>query len=49
VDEVAASLNIPVLGKMPMDRKFATAADAGRIYDVDNTYLVNAKAELEKL
>ena len=49
VDEVAASLNIPVLGKMPMDRSFATAADAGRIYDVDNTYLVSAKAELEKL
>jgi Mrp family chromosome partitioning ATPase len=49
VDEVAAELNIPVLGKMPMNRTFATAADAGRIYDVDNTYLADAKAVLENL
>ena len=49
VDEVAASLNIPVLGKMPMDRSFATAADAGRIYDVENTYLAGAKDIIESL
>ena len=49
VDEVAASLNIPVLGKMPMDRSFATAADAGRIYDVDNTYLAGALDVLKAL
>jgi Mrp family chromosome partitioning ATPase len=49
IDEVAASLNIPVLGKMPLDRAFATAADAGRIYDMPNNYLVKAQEVLEKL
>ncbi|MBR5635700.1 MAG: Mrp/NBP35 family ATP-binding protein [Pseudobutyrivibrio sp.] len=49
IDEVAAELSVPVLGKMPMDRAFATAADAGRIYDVENTYLADAKSILEKL
>jgi Mrp family chromosome partitioning ATPase len=49
VDEVAASLNIPVLGKMPMDRAFATAADAGRIFDVENSYLDGAKSVLENI
>ncbi|MBE5910321.1 Mrp/NBP35 family ATP-binding protein [Pseudobutyrivibrio sp.] len=48
IDEVAAELNIPVLGKIPMDRSFATAADAGRIYDMENKYLADAKAVLEK-
>lgn len=49
VDEVAKELSIPVLGKMPLDARFATAADAGRIYDMDNEYLSNAKDILEKL
>ena len=49
IDEVAAELSVPVIGKMPMDRKFATAADAGRIYDVENSYLASAKELLEKL
>ena len=49
IDEVAAGLDIPVLGKMPMDRSFATAADTGRIYDVENTYLADAKAVLENI
>ncbi len=49
IDEVASELNVPVIGKLPMDRKFATAADAGRIYDVENEFLGNAKEILEKL
>jgi Mrp family chromosome partitioning ATPase len=49
VDEVAGELGIPVLGKMPMSRAFATAADAGRIYDVNNEYLAGAKEILENL
>ena len=49
IDEVAAGLNIPVLGKMPMDRSFATAADAGRIFDLENTYLADAKTVLENI
>ena len=49
IDEIAAELDIPVLGKMPMDRSFATAADAGRIFDVANEHLVSAKEILERL
>ncbi|WP_028235498.1 Mrp/NBP35 family ATP-binding protein [Pseudobutyrivibrio sp. MD2005] len=49
IDEVAGELNVPVIGKLPMDRKFATAADGGRIFDVENEYLVSAKEILEKL
>ncbi len=49
IDEVAADLQIPVLGKMPMDRKFAKAADAGEIYNCENSYIAAAKEVLEKL
>ena len=49
IEEVAKELNVPVIGKIPMDRSFATAADTGRIYDMENTYLTSAKEILEKL
>ena len=49
IEEVAGDLNMNLLGKMPMDQKFAKAADAGRIFDVENEYLSNAKTILEKL
>ena len=49
VDKVAGELNIPVIGKMPMDPSFAVAADAGRIYDLHNEYLQSAQEILEKL
>lgn len=49
IEEVAGDLNINLLGKMPMDQKFAKAADAGEIYKVENHYLDNAKIILEKL
>ncbi|MCR4568223.1 MAG: Mrp/NBP35 family ATP-binding protein [Pseudobutyrivibrio sp.] len=42
IDEVASELGIPVLGKMPMDKSLATAADSGRIYDIENSYLAEA-------
>lgn len=49
IEEVAGDLNINLLGKMPMDQKFAKAADAGEIYKVENNYLDNAKIIFEKL
>ena len=49
VDEAAGELNIPVLGKMPIDTKFANAADNGKIYEVDNIYLAAAKDIIEKV
>ena len=49
IEEIAGDLNINLLGKMPMDQKFAKAADAGEIYKLDNEYLEKAKTVLEKL
>ncbi len=49
IDDVAAELAVPVIGKMPMDRAFATAADAGRIFDLDNKYLTGARDILSNL
>ena len=47
--DVAKELGISVLGKLPMDQKFAKAADAGQIFAVENDYLTEAKTVLEKL
>lgn len=49
IEDVAKELGISVLGKLPMDQKFAKAADAGQIYAVENDYLTEAKTVLEKL
>ena len=49
IDEVAAELKLPVIGKMPMDRALATAADAGRVFDLENEYLADAKSILENV
>ncbi len=46
VDEVAAELNIPVFGKLPIEPKMAEAADAGKFYEVENPYLKDAVEEL---
>ena len=42
VDEVAAELGIPVLGKMPIDSRLAEAVEEERFYEVDNEYLKDA-------
>lgn len=49
VEEIAGDLNINLLGKMPMNREFASAADAGEIYKIENEFLVDAKKVLEML
>lgn len=49
IDKVAAQLGVPVIGKMPLDQSFAIAADAGRIYDKENEYILSAKEIIEKL
>ncbi len=42
IDEVAAELKIPVLGKLPVVAGFAELADAGRFDEVENPYLEEA-------
>ncbi len=42
VDEAAAELQIPVLGKLPLDPEMAAAADRGAFYEKENNYLGRA-------
>ena len=39
IDEIAASLNVPVLGKMPIDPAYAAKVDEGAFDEIDNTYI----------
>ena len=51
-DEIAARFNLPVLAKLPIDPKFAALVDAGKIEEVDESFLKEAaesiKASLDK-
>ena len=49
VDEVALELNIPVLGKMPIDPEYAKVADEGRFFEMENPYLAAGVEVLKKL
>lgn len=44
IDEIAADLNIPVLGKMPIDMNFAAKADHGAFDEILNPYIEAADA-----
>ena len=48
IDEIAASMDLEVLGKMPIQTEYAKAADEGRFAEVLNEYLENAAASLKK-
>nr|WP_296958308.1 Mrp/NBP35 family ATP-binding protein [uncultured Mediterraneibacter sp.] len=39
IDEIAAGLGVPVLGKMPLDREIAQAVEAEKFYEAENPYL----------
>ncbi|HJB29493.1 MAG TPA: Mrp/NBP35 family ATP-binding protein [Candidatus Blautia faecavium] len=42
IDEIAAELSVPVLGKMPIDAELAKKADSGSFHEVDNVYIKEA-------
>ena len=44
IDEIAAELKVPVLGKMPIDASFAQKADQGAFHEVENVYVEAADA-----
>lgn len=46
IDEVAKELGIDVLGKLPLDPKYAQAADEGRFFELENP---NLEAGVEKI
>jgi Mrp family chromosome partitioning ATPase len=39
IDEIAAELGVPVLGKMPIDLTFAEKADTGAFDEIINSYV----------
>lgn len=49
IDEIAASLETPVLGKMPIDPNLASLADAGRFEEQKDTFLDAAVEILYKI
>ena len=46
IDDVAESLGVPVLGRMPVDPKLAEAVEEERFYEADNQYLADAVNKL---
>ena len=49
VDEVAAELEMKVLGKMPIDPAYAQKADEGRFFEMDNPYIAAGVDVLKNL
>ena len=49
IDAVAAEMGIPVLGKMPLDPKYAELADAGNFHLSENPYLEKAVAAVSEI
>ncbi|MEQ3124334.1 Mrp/NBP35 family ATP-binding protein [Roseburia amylophila] len=49
IDEIAADLDLSVLGKLPLDPVYAKAADAGQFYTMDNPYIAKAIEALEQI
>ena len=48
IDEIAAELNTPVLGKMPIDMEFASKADSGAFDAIVNDYIQAADEVMPK-
>ena len=48
IDEIAAELKVPVLGKMPIDMDYATKADGGFFAAIDTQYITDALAAMPK-
>lgn len=49
IDEAAADMGISVLGKLPLDPVYASAADEGTFYDIENPYLEAAVETLKRI
>lgn len=48
IDEIAAGLNVPVLGKMPIDVELAEKADSGKFSEIKNDYIKDAQAVMPR-
>ena len=47
IDEIAAELGVPVLGKMPIDPKLAEKVEEEQFFEVENEYLKGALLHLQ--
>lgn len=47
IDEIAAELGVPVLGKMPIDPKLAEKVEEEQFFEVENEYLKGALPHLQ--
>ena len=43
VEEAAREMNVPVLGRMPIDMKLAEAVENEKFYEAENPYLADVK------
>lgn len=48
IDEIAAELKVPVLGKMPIDAELAAKADSGKFGEIENEYVKDALAVMPR-
>lgn len=46
IDEIASDLNVPVLGRMPIDAKLSEKVEQEKFYEADNPYLSDAVNKL---
>lgn len=49
IDEIAKDLSLEVLGKVPIQPEYASAADAGEFYNIKNEYIQKASQRLEEI
>ena len=49
IDEIAAKHNVKTVSKIPLSKDFASAADSGKIEDVELAYLDEMVSMLENL
>ena len=49
IDEYAEELGLKVLGKLPLNPEYAKLADAGKFYDIENSYLNEAVEILKNI
>ena len=48
IDDIAAELHVPVVGKMPIDMSYASKADSGSFSEITNEYIAAAESVMPK-
>ncbi len=48
IEEIAQEIQVPILGKMPIDMELAQKADHGVFHEINNPYIVKAMEVMPK-